>query len=326
MVNFINKHDRTGDQSALEEWLKEKLSELSIRIEEIQKEPEKRNFHSIARGFFIRFCESSYSKFNMKDFFSFLFYANEIGINYIKRDFFSENEIFIGKKNIKVNGRNKSIKEVQDLTIFILLSIILKDVRNKAFYSSLNIEALEPNEKEDSYYSKKSYFFYIKLFKAICEQDTLTILTEIDFLILFEKNEYSKKIISQQTSYYETDYLEDISTPYSSGYPPLFWEAEQIEYLKIPFLKVLKSVFEGDNASFNDYLLYVLEKHKEYFSTYSIIQGEPLADDPTGWISLPLIAACAIAHDKGMKREIESDYIPEWLVKGEFEGLKLVVE
>ncbi|MCU0439112.1 MAG: immunity 49 family protein [Raineya sp.] len=55
------------------------------------------------------------------------------------------------------------------------------------------------------------------------------------------------------------------------------------------------------------------------------MQREEIRSDPKGWLSMALIGACAIAYDKGMKREVESDYIPNWIVKGDFEGLELVV-
>ena len=83
-------------------------------------------------------------------------------------------------------------------------------------------------------------------------------------------------------------------------------------HILLPLIAVYRCIFTPDaEAEFNSEMRDALEKHKAFWKKDSYKKQ--------GWISLPLIAAAAFAYDrKGYKLDFETDYIPNWLVTGEF--------
>ncbi|MBH0059222.1 immunity 49 family protein [Pseudoalteromonas sp. SWXJZ94C] len=84
-------------------------------------------------------------------------------------------------------------------------------------------------------------------------------------------------------------------------------------HILLPLIAVYRCIFTPDaEAEFNSEMRDALEKHKVFWKKQNSMNKE-------GWISLPLIAAAAFAYDRnGYKLDFETDYIPDWLVKGEF--------
>lgn len=72
------------------------------------------------------------------------------------------------------------------------------------------------------------------------------------------------------------------------------------------------AIFQQDQAKLDLALLAGLQAHKEFWGNSTNSQKE------YGWLSFPLLAACAYAYDHGMDINVESDYIPRWLVTGDF--------
>jgi Immunity protein 49 len=88
--------------------------------------------------------------------------------------------------------------------------------------------------------------------------------------------------------------------------------------LTIPSMYCFKSVFEGDEAAFNTYLYDALIKHKQYCTTKYKTPLTPTSNQDQLFVAMSLLTACSLAFDKGMKVEIESDYIPKWLIEKEY--------
>jgi hypothetical protein len=80
----------------------------------------------------------------------------------------------------------------------------------------------------------------------------------------------------------------------------------------IPLLKVLKELESRKEVEFNKRLEEALLGHKKYWSS-----SKRLREMLDGLIALPLIAFAALAHDRGMKVKVESDYLPMSWVTGE---------
>lgn len=81
-----------------------------------------------------------------------------------------------------------------------------------------------------------------------------------------------------------------------------------LDYIKVPELELYIRIFGKEQEKFNIALVEALESHKKYW------KKDP--NDPEGWISFPIICACIIAyHSYGFKIDVESDYLPMWLVK-----------
>ncbi len=83
-----------------------------------------------------------------------------------------------------------------------------------------------------------------------------------------------------------------------------------VNTIRQPELRLLQAILDGDAVNFNRQLLATLEAHKQFWSqsTHAFI--------PKGWISLPLLAVCAIARNHhNFSIEVESDYLPKLPVK-----------
>ncbi|MEY3444022.1 MAG: hypothetical protein RLZZ519_2303 [Bacteroidota bacterium] len=84
--------------------------------------------------------------------------------------------------------------------------------------------------------------------------------------------------------------------------------------LNVPQINLWQAILDKDKARAETMLTKALESHKVFWGSKEEKQNE------YGWISLPLLAACAYAYDHGMDLNVESDYIPRWLYMGE--GIK----
>lgn len=85
-----------------------------------------------------------------------------------------------------------------------------------------------------------------------------------------------------------------------------------------PYVIALKSLAENDEAAFNDNLIAALEAHKAVWSQKKALNrgGTPLCRENEGFLSWGCTALAAMAYDKGWKQEIESDYMPQFMIDG----------
>jgi Immunity protein 49 len=84
--------------------------------------------------------------------------------------------------------------------------------------------------------------------------------------------------------------------------------------LKVPELALYRCIFSSKAEEFNEELYSALVNHQHYW-----VNGE-LDYASEGWLAYPLIAASVIAYGaKKFSIEVDSDYVPLWLVKAEFE-------
>ncbi len=260
--------------------------------------------------------------------YPFLLFSHLSCYNHCLVKYHEKVAITFGKITKEVEGANMkpyiSIKSLGVFHYFVYLALILRDKEALAFYPQIQLQLkLEfQTDYDDRHYEPRSKYVWCNFLQAICKGNTEDILSQIDFVFFFEDNE-AKKVLSSYPTY--DDFVADTTTPFSTGYPTNKYQEADKEALQTPLLRVFQSIYQGDTEGFNKNLIIALEKHKLYYSSNDIY-NESRNSDPYGWVSIPLVAACAIAYDKGMKREVTSDYIPEWLVKGEFEGLELVVE
>ncbi len=70
----------------------------------------------------------------------------------------------------------------------------------------------------------------------------------------------------------------------------------------------------NDEKSFNEELYDAVSLHKEYWGS----ETDNRKNSSDGWISWLLLAPAALANDSGLKMNFKTDYLPDWLVTGEF--------
>lgn len=87
------------------------------------------------------------------------------------------------------------------------------------------------------------------------------------------------------------------------------------ECLRNPPARLLDRLVAGDAEGFNKVLAEALILYAQYFSSPT------LADDWDGQYSMEALALACVAHDdKGWTIDVDSDYLPEWIVTGALVG------
>lgn len=80
--------------------------------------------------------------------------------------------------------------------------------------------------------------------------------------------------------------------------------------LALPEMSLMMMLLKGDEQGFNEALISAVLHHREYWGHGDRRQY------PQGFIALGATAWSAVAHDRGMAIEVESDYLPERLITG----------
>jgi hypothetical protein len=82
-----------------------------------------------------------------------------------------------------------------------------------------------------------------------------------------------------------------------------------------PLIEFALSIVDGEPDAVNAALTAAVEQHKAYWSKNARIGGLSRRDDPDGYLAFwPLGLAC-LAHDRGVPIDVESDYIPAWIIR-----------
>ena len=236
--------------------------------------------------------------------YTLLYYSNLFGFSSYKTDYNTPFDILIEMRSRSRPDENfqGSLRMTKLLGHYLLnyikTAILLRDSEAKAFYASIEPRTSIPDNHIYQLYEQDLE----QLLILLCGKDEDKIITHLQKIQSFDYLGFLK------TTRYQTSFSVPI-----------------IEHLLVPSVEVLLSIFEDKKEIFNEVLEKALLQHKAYYEADDEY-NESRRGKPEGWVSLLLTCACAIAHDKGIKREVASDYIPEWLVKGDFEGLELVVE
>jgi hypothetical protein len=85
-----------------------------------------------------------------------------------------------------------------------------------------------------------------------------------------------------------------------------------------PYVIAFKSLVDNNKQEFNQNLIKAIRAHKEVWSQKKALNkgGTPLCRENEGFLSWDCTALAAMAHDRGWKLEVESDYIPVFMVDG----------
>ncbi|MEU8896238.1 immunity 49 family protein [Nocardia sp. NPDC048505] len=84
--------------------------------------------------------------------------------------------------------------------------------------------------------------------------------------------------------------------------------------LMYPPMNLMTQLARGDDDRFNNELAKALQWHKEYWSS------EEDFYKPEGLVSLSLTAVACLARDAGFDITVDSEYIPRYLLEGEWVG------
>ncbi len=110
--------------------------------------------------------------------------------------------------------------------------------------------------------------------------------------------------------------LQDCFQNIADASSPDVIEIERQDYiydLRTPVTILIHEILTNNESGFNEHLEKALNSHADFWSK------KENTDESYGWISIPLLAICALAMDnKGFNITIESEYIPKWLYKKNF--------
>lgn len=85
--------------------------------------------------------------------------------------------------------------------------------------------------------------------------------------------------------------------------------------LSVPEIEMIIRLIEGDSQAFNKALVKALELHKKHFSS-----DEQMSGDPRGFIAIAPLGIASYAYDAGFPIEVESEYIPKYILERQFLG------
>ncbi|GEM_PF-5107407 len=170
------------------------------------------------------------------------------------------------------------------------LGVVLR--KNDLNYLNVNKSRIR---KISEAYHVVVFYKYFELLKSYMNNN-------VDKLILLEIKEICNKKF-------------DTNTPPK---PDIFPEAYVFQlYQRV---QLIEYVINEKEYEFNELLYLALQYHKTIWSQNKGLNlGDvPLKNNSDGFISWPLTSLAAMAYDKGMKIKVESDYMPEWMVKGKW--------
>ena len=84
-------------------------------------------------------------------------------------------------------------------------------------------------------------------------------------------------------------------------------------HIDVPKIELFFHFATGDEAAFNAALQKAVELHCKYWATISTNNPDR---NPDSFIALAPLALAALAHDRGMAFDVESDYLPAALLRG----------
>ncbi|MES2734175.1 MAG: immunity 49 family protein [Bacteroidota bacterium] len=303
MVNFINRHKTT--LKAGSDWIREDIDyELdmlkTLYLPKFKEKHEDLSVSSVSNNSLLRFFDSEFIKNDPNASYTLLSYSTLFGFEAYRSDYISTDDTLIDSFTHTGEPAKRSLREHKllehHLLDYIQTALILRNKKAMQFYATLQIRNSIPG---------RYYFVHDRDFEhlliLLCGKANEEIQTH---LLTMKSKDYLQSLLGLP---FQTTYL----IPY-------------LQSLFLPLIDVYLALLLGREDMFNETLYVALLKHKAYYESEE--NGESRSSLPQGWVSLPLTAVCALAHDRGLKREVESDYIPEWLVKGEFEGLALTVE
>ncbi|NBE56525.1 immunity 49 family protein [Streptomyces boluensis] len=159
--------------------------------------------------------------------------------------------------------------------------------------------------------------FYLAL---ICrEQSRLTELSNVPLSVLRDSGaEYDEYIYdwvdALQTYWKRGPDLGDKLVAAVEGTDPDRLQAADRQLMQLvlyPPLNLLFRLIAGDTDRFNVELAKAVEWHKEYWTG-----DEQRAAQPSGLVAVAPLALACLAYDGGVPIDVESDYLPKYLLRG----------
>lgn len=129
--------------------------------------------------------------------------------------------------------------------------------------------------------------------------------------------EYSQALVLAK------DIIDKISNQpevYYKNYLSFNSKKHQVDKLIVPYYRCLESVLEGNQSQFDERLYEGLQLHKEWAMLKPEKGQIPNSNNHFSFVSIKMATVCSLAFDRGMSINVQSDYIPAWLIQNEIEN------
>ena len=267
-------------------------------LTELKNNPYSRNYGYIFNNFYQFIAESQTLGHPRNEVFTFLYYAHQLGIAMFKLAANPGKEVTVRFGNTDVSAIGKENKDLHPY-LFEQIFRLNQIIRDKEGYEILqgisNELMLKVRVTVDSFDVAK-----IQFYKSLSEKS----LRNNSLQKVLQETENPKYV---ETGFVAGNVSETIVTKERK---------EIIQYIQKPVFEAYKLIFENDQKGLNTFIFDYLNSYRDF------IEKKGYTTDGSFWLAYGLLAALAFAHDQGMRIDVESDYIPAWLYKGEFEGLK----
>lgn len=135
----------------------------------------------------------------------------------------------------------------------------------------------------------------------------------VTYFLLLMKEYYSNKTFNEELFEKSQQYVILNKSEIGPDIKQKFW----IYYMN-EFLIAFKSLIDNNESEFNQNLIKAIKAHKAVWSQKKALNkgGTPLCRENEGFLSWGCTALAAMAYDKAWKLEVESDYMPSFMVDG----------
>ncbi|MEH0155237.1 immunity 49 family protein [Limibacter armeniacum] len=146
--------------------------------------------------------------------------------------------------------------------------------------------------------------------------------TELGFkMVDFFKSLFSKDVKKIEKAFREAYEYTDIDK-----YPSKFDAYNEYTlYHRAPLLEVYLGIITKDEAFYNEKLYEGLSLFRQFVEMPPEDGDPPRSISDEYFITWPYLAAVHMAKLNGLKTEVSSDYLPQWLVEGNFDQLPITL-
>lgn len=263
-------------------------------------------------GYLVYFKKDN-ETYNILFYYSQLNYANFL----IRTNVGNTVHFMVANKEIETTGvfKNSEIGS-SNVVSGICAAQILRDKEKLSFYADIPVTFTEQANQEDIIGELMMHFYQLLIKEEVTKDTAATVYQQITKLLDWE--EYKQYI--KVEGFNSLAIWEDV---FDARKP-------MVEAQTLPVLLIYYYILTQDQAGYEEAVYEALLKWKTYFTLPKYtVNGQEIDHSTQSWgyLSLPIASACAYAYDRGMKlKTVESDYIPKWMIEGEFDGFELLVK
>jgi hypothetical protein len=253
--------------------------------------------------------------------YTYLYYTNQVNLAFFKYSMNDGEEVELelgGQKFTKTGQFKPNNAKTGCLAVIygIELAFIMRDKAALEYYATIPYSFTEKAGQEDVISE-----LMLAIFQLMIKGEE----NEVEFAAVREGItqhldwDFYRKFVTK------TAFLDEYMWKILHGY-----QTERVEFLFFPLIDIYERIYVNDAAGFNEAVYQALLKFQQYHTKQYVDYNKEEYDRsqaPEGYWALSIIAACAVAYDRGLSlTDVSSDYLCDWMISGNFEGSKLMYD